>query len=400
MEVEIRPAREDEMEQFLHVASNALVMKPSSFVGMRPEFTLCAFEDGRLATSYATWPLTMRFNGDGVPVAAVTTVGTLPIYRRRGYLRKITATHFEFLHEEGERPIAILWASWATIYQRYGYAVVSTQHFYNVEPQYLAFSSPQPVTGSFRELGDDEFPLLVDLYRKFRAERTGYLHRGREMWNANVLAPPPANGQLNKIIYEESGEPLGYVIYTVEPAQDGGRPGPSNRLVIRDLIWLTASAYRAIWSYFANMDVIGNIIWGRVPSDDPLPYLLLEPRMLRITSSDGILGRIVDVEQALPQRCYNEEGTLTFEIVDDDLCPWNCGRWRLEASVDKSSVSRTTDEPQLVMPISTLAMLLFGQISATEAARMGRLNVREDSTLPLWDAIMRTKYKTACADIF
>jgi len=123
MEVEVRPAKEDEMEQFLHVASNALVMKPSSFVGMRPEFTLCAFENGKLATSYATWPLTMRFNGDGVPVAAVTTVGTLPIYRRRGYLRKITATHFKLLHEEGERPIAILWASWATIYQRYGYAI-------------------------------------------------------------------------------------------------------------------------------------------------------------------------------------------------------------------------------------------------------------------------------------
>jgi len=400
MEVEVRPAKEDEMEQFLHVASNALVMKPSSFVGMRPEFTLCAFENGKLATSYATWPLTMRFNGDGVPVAAVTTVGTLPIYRRRGYLRKITATHFKLLHEEGERPIAILWASWATIYQRYGYAVVSIQHFYNVEPQYLAFASPQSVAGSFRELGDDEFPLLVDLYRKFRAERTGYLHRGREMWNANVLAPPPANGQLNKIVYEESGESLGYVIYTVEPTQDGGRPGPSNRLVIRDLIWLTAAAYRAIWSHFANMDVIGNIIWGRVPSDDPLPYLLLEPRMLRVTSSDGILGRIVDVERALPQRQYDEEGTLIFEIDGDDLCPWNCGRWRLEASVDKSSISLTAEEPQLVMPISTLAMLLFGHISATEAAHMGRLDVREDGALSLWDRVMRTKYKTACADIF
>ncbi len=48
MALEIRPARQEELEQFKHVASTALVMKPDTFQGMRPEFTLCAFEDGEL----------------------------------------------------------------------------------------------------------------------------------------------------------------------------------------------------------------------------------------------------------------------------------------------------------------------------------------------------------------
>jgi len=399
MGMEIRPAREEEIEQFTQVASTALVMKPTSFVGMRPEFTLCAFEDGKLATSYAAWPLTMRFNGESVPVAAVTSVGTLPIYRRRGYLRKITAAHFNLLHEQGERAIAILLASQAAIYQRYGYAIVSTVNHYNVEPRYLEFSFSQAVPGTFREVSNDKFELLVDLYRKFRTDRTGYLHRGKVMWEAGVLSPPPTGGQLNKVIYEESGEPLGYVIYTVQQQQGPG-PGPGQQLTIRDLVWLTTSAYRAIWEYFARMDLVGNVIWWRVPGDDPLPHLLLEPRMLRLTSSDGLLGRIVDVEQALPQRQYDEEATLTFEIVDDDLCPWNCGRWKFEASSDKSAIIRTDEEPQLVMPISTLAMLLFGQISATEAARMARLDVCDKNALSSWDRVMHTKYHPACADTF
>jgi predicted acetyltransferase len=155
-----------------------------------------------------------------------------------------------------------------------------------------------------------------------------------------------------------------------------------------------------VWEYFANMDVVGNVIWRGVPSDDPLPYLLLEPRMLRLTSGDGLMGRIVDVEKAFPQRRYDEEGTLTFEIVNDDLCPWNCGRWKAEASVVESSISRTREEPQLVMPVSTLAMLMFGQISASEAARMARLDVGDDSALSSWDRVMRTKYRPACADMF
>lgn len=405
MGLEIRAASPEEMEEFRKVAGTALVLPPEVMQGIRPEWTLCAFEEGKLATSYAAWPLTMRFNGEGISVAGVTMVATLPIYRRCGYLRRVIATHFELLHERGEQPIAILHASLAAIYQRYGYAVVSTQNSYDVEPRYLEFPLAGTVPGNFREVDDDEFGLLVDLYQRFGAERIGYLHRGSAMEVATtapwtVLAPPPPRGLLTKVVYEEAGEPLGYVIYTLEH-QRGTGPGPvpNHRLNIRDLVWLTASAYRAAWNYFANMDLVTNIVWGRVPGDDPLPHLLLEPRMLNITSRDGLLARIVDVERALPKRRYPEEGTLTFEVLDD-LCPWNRGRWKLENSAAGVSISRTRDEPQLVMSISTLAMLVFGQISATEAARMERLDVLEQSALSSWDRVMRTAYRPFCPDFF
>jgi len=396
MGVEIRAARPEEMEEFIRVASTALALSPEVLAAVRPEWTLCAFEDGKLATSYAAWPLTMRFNGEGVSVAGVTSVGTLPIYRRRGYLRRIITTHFGLLHEHGEQPIAILYASMAAIYQRYGYAVVATRNSYNLEPRNLQFPLARPVAGNFREVGDDEFSLLVDLYRRFREERMGYVHRGRAMWEAGVLAHPPADGLLGKVVYQEAGEPLGYVIYAVEPLPEFFR---RQRLTIRDLIWLTPSAYQALWDYLAQMDLVDNIIWERVPSDDPLPHLLLEPRMLHINSYDGILARIVDVERALPRRHYSEAGTLIFETLDE-LCPWNRGRWQLEVSATGSVVSRTTKEPQLVMPISTLAMLVFNQISASEAARMQRLDVTDHDALPVWDRVMRTIYRPACVDQF
>ena len=111
------------------------------------------------------------------------------------------------------------------------------------------------------------------------------------------------------------------------------------------------------------------------------------------------MARIIDVEQALPGRCYRDEGTLIFEIIDD-LCPWNRGRWKLDISPSQATISHTSAEPQLVMPISTLAMLAFGQISATEAARMQRLDVHETDALSLWDKAMRTAYRPFCADVF
>ena len=65
-----------------------------------------------------------------------------------------------------------------------------------------------------------------------------------------------------------------------------------------------------------------------------------------------------------------------------------------------SVIMRTDEEPQLVMPVSTLALLVFGQISATEAARMKRLDAVDETALPLWDRVMRTKYRPSCVDSF
>ena len=403
MAEEIRAAKPEEMEEFRHVISTALVMPRETFgteqeITGTADWTMCAFEDGKLATCYRSWPWTMRFNGEAIPVAAVNSVGTLPIYRRRGYLRKVHKAHFELVHEKGEQPIAILYASMAAIYQRYGYAVVSTYNTYNVEPRYLQFSFPQAVPGTFREVSDDEFGLLVDLYRRFRADKIGYIHRSRDQWNYDILGKPPAGGILTKAVYEEDGEPLGYVIYTAEPVGEP-HPTPDQHIIIRDLIWLTPATYRTVWNYFANMDLASNIVWRRVPPDDPLPHVLLEPRMLRSVSHDGLLGRIIDVDKVLPGRGYDEEGVLTFDVVDE-MCPWNQGRWKLETSANGSSISHTTEAPQLVMSVNTLAMLVFGQISATEAARMGRLDVNEDGSLALWDRVMRTKHKPFCADNF
>ena len=123
--VEIRPARADEMDQFGLIAAYAYAGGygdgPDNIVSRsnRPEWTLCAFVDGRMAASYATIPLTMRANGRAIALGGVSAVGTLPEYRRQGLVRKITAQSFADMRERGQS-VAALWASQAAIYQRSG----------------------------------------------------------------------------------------------------------------------------------------------------------------------------------------------------------------------------------------------------------------------------------------
>src|SRR5262245_6549863 len=121
--IEIRPARTDEMSQFgliaAYVYAGAFGDGPDNVVSQNnlPEWTLCAFVDGRMATSYSCIPFTMRANGRAVALGGVSAVGTLPEHRRLGLLRAITTRSFEDMRARGQS-VASLWASQAAIYQR------------------------------------------------------------------------------------------------------------------------------------------------------------------------------------------------------------------------------------------------------------------------------------------
>ncbi len=378
--IEIRPATPDEMPQLARVVSRALAIPVSSFRDLRPEMTLCVFEDDRLATVHGSWPLTMRLNGRSVPISGVTTVATDPLDRGRGFLRLAVERHFRELRERGERPLAVLYASQAAIYHRFGYAVVSTHHRYQVEPRYLQFVEPLTVPGRLREVDPDrEFPLLVELYRRYREDKTGYVHRGRAMWQAGVLAPPERAGHEKVVVcYEEEGEALGYLVYSTGPGPFEG-PEPNQLVTVSELAALTPAAYQAFWELLARMHLARFIEWPTVPGDDPLPHLLAEPRMLRDTARDGLLARIVDLPAALSSRGYDAEGELVLEVPADALCPWNDGRWRLEVGAGEVRVTAASGEADLRMGIRALAMLLFGQRSATELVRMGLAEGRSEA---------------------
>lgn len=406
MSFEIRPATDAEMDDFRQVAKNALMIAPGLYPedavqAIRPGMTLCAFEEGCVVTSYAAWPLKMRFNGGALPVAGVTFVGTHPTSRRKGYLRQVVSRHFKTMHESGSPSVAVLYASQASIYQRFGYGIVSTHLRYKVAPRDLTFAHPMKdssVQGRLRELADNETDVLKALYFEFVKDRTGYLHRGGATWKTGVLWTPSPHTHLYKVVYEENGQPLGYVIYSLK-GRKKPHGEPWQQIEITDLAWLTPRAYRSLWQHFSGAGLAFEVAWNRVPQDDPLPHLLLEPRRLNIGASDGLLARLVDVAGALQQRHYDESGRLVFEVADT-LCPWNDGRWQLETSDDGVLVERSTQQPELLMPIDTLAMLIFGQISPTQAVRMGRAKPSEGCDLSKWDRVMQTRHKAFCPDFF
>ncbi|MGI8926143.1 MAG: GNAT family N-acetyltransferase [Tepidiformaceae bacterium] len=410
MTIEIRPcADRDEMKTYGDIvsyvfASNEREDVSEELASTQPEWTTCAFVDGRMATTLGAFPFTVRLNGAPVPMAGVTAVGTLPQYRRQGLLRRVMDAAFDQMHERGQ-PFAILWASMGAIYQRFGYGLASEQSVYSFDPRFAGFEREAPVAGTITlESRDDAYPIMKQNYIEHATPRNLMIHRAAALWEAAVLRPAKKGYPVYHAIYrDQSGNARGHVVYRTEDGDGGAdfRPGPGQTLNVRDYIALDLDAYRALWNFVRGHDLVGRVrMWNALPPDDAAQDLLLEPRMLERRTLDGIWMRVIDVEAGLPRRPYGARGELTFTIAGDEMCDWNNGTYLLETDGTTTEVQRRERAPDLVMPVATLATLVSGLRTATHMSRIGKLEAASPEALERADALFRTTYLPHCPDGF
>ena len=364
-----------------------------------PEWTLCAYVDGVLASIFSDIPFTMRANGRAMPLAGVSTVGTQPEYRRRGLARRIHTQAFGRMREAGQ-PVASLWASQAAIYQRYGYAMSTAAWSYTIDTVDIRFHDGDGGSGRVERIDlDTGYDTLKDIYIQFVADRTAYLHRAKALWLRNALEPVKADGPVwVAVCHDHEGTARGYVVYTLR-GQKVEHPARDQELVIRDLAWLDADAYRSLWSFVASHDLVGSVRWSGAPVDDPAAEFLMEPRMLNARSQEGIWSRIVDVPTAFAARGYDVAGEVTVEVEADAQTPWNDGAWHLECSPEGAHARSSRETPDIRLNVKALASLWSGFRSASELARWGLVE-GDRQALARADDVFRTRHAPHCPDHF
>jgi predicted acetyltransferase len=147
-------------------------------------------------------------------------------------------------------------------------------------------------------------------------------------------------------------------------------------------------------------DLVREVRMGPLPDDDPAPLLVEEPRELHPHQRDGIWLRVVDAERTLALRPYGASGELAIRVVEDVLCPWNEGTYRVTADGPKSEVRRSDGVPDLVSTPRALASLVSGYASATALHRAGLLDAKDPETLVRADRMLATHHAPHCPDVF
>jgi predicted acetyltransferase len=299
------------------------------------------------------------------------------------------------IHERGE-PLAVLWASEAAIYGRFGYGIAAPTVQMDADKSRFAFRDDPGPQGRVRmvELGE-AVDRCMRIYDEVRTRIPGFTARSREWWETYRLADPEQWRQGNSPKYvavvELDGEPEAYAIYRIK--QDWQQGVSHSRVRLVETLATSTTAERELWRFVFGIDLIARVD-GRHDPGSPLFLMVVDPRSLNLRVSEGLWLRLVDVESALAGRAYASDDEVVVE-VRDEFCPWNVGRWRIGGGV-----ARTDDDAELELDVADLASAYLGAFSFSGLAAAERVRELSDGAVARADALFRTDRPPYCPEDF
>ena len=334
------------------------------------------FHDGSgwVSTAGAFGKQVVLPGGSTTGVAAVTMVTVSPSHRRRGLLTAMMRHQLDDIRARGTEALAMLFASEASIYGRFGYGMASSDAEFSGQVRELGFRAGVELgDGSVTHVDAETFMVSApEIHQQTMVQRPGLMERPRAWWDNWIYDSEERRKDASKIRFllhrEADGVVSGFAIYRPKNSwTDRGQP--NSELHIREVLATNHRAYAKIWRYLMDMDLVRSFEYdGAV--DEPLRSLVADQRALACEIGDGIYVRLVDVPRALALRSYAGPVDVVLDVVDE-FCPWNTGRWRLRGGPDGAECAATTDSADIALSVRDLGSVYLGGVSLQALATAG-----------------------------
>lgn len=382
MEIELRPITPDEFEAFSRSASHAFGDR-STEEGVRLgrtifdfEGSIAAFAGDRIVGTGVLFPFTMTVpGGREVRAGGVSWITVQPDFRRRGVLTSVMRREFEDAPARGE-PLTILYASESIIYGRFGYGMATQTVNFRLDTRHGRLARSPEISGRVRlvdkEAAREIFP---DIYERVRATRPGglamlpgwwdyYFADSEEWWRG-------AGPRFYAVYEDSSGCARGYTAYRFASKWEQGLPQGTLRM--GNLETETPEARAGLWRFLLSVDLIQIVETNALPPDEPLRFMLADPRRLQASQfTDALWVRIVEVCASLEARRYLTDNTVVLDLTDRFL-PENSGRYELSGGPDGAECRRTDRSADLRLEIADLGAIYLGGTRLRTLAEAGRV---------------------------
>jgi predicted acetyltransferase len=364
----------------------------ASFLGPRLEPEQLArigagFEGMRLRGAYVdpdpapvatlrSWDAELTVPGGLLTADAITGIGVRSTHRRRGLARRLLAEDLAAAVRSGT-PAAVLTSTQGSLYERFGFGLATRTRSITVDTTRARFRDPEPRgTVEIVDRPDTALALVRPVHDRARRRHPGALGRAAVQWDAILTGAGPWSGfepdrhRQIAVWRDDEGRPAGYVVHRVE---EGWYATGSATLGVADLQAQTPTAYTELWRHLCSQDLVGTVRWGQASVDEPLPWLLDDHRAVTVDGDKTMVWlRVLDVPALLTARRYPLEDVIVLDVADD--AGFTTGRWRLDTH-DRLApvVAPTRDEPDVVLPVTSLGSLVLGGVDPRVLARTGRL---------------------------
>jgi predicted acetyltransferase len=354
---------------------------------LEPGRTLGAFVDKELVgtADAVTGGLTLP-GGAIVAHAAVTHIGVLPSFTRRGIATELIHHQLRDITARGE-VVATLRASEATIYGRYGYGVASSSQSVEVQTARAALRPEVGTGGAVRLIeATQAWDVLPRIYAENRPSRPGTIDRSEVWWQGRRLRTESSSGASYVALHGEPGSESGFARYRPIDTETWF-VSDQRTIVVEDFFAPTIEAYLGLLRFVLGLDLIDRVIFWMLPLDDPLPWLLVDRRAARVTAvHDETWLRIIDAEKALSARRYEGDGTVTI-AVNDQLMPKNSTSFTIAGG----GAEPTDRRPELHVGIEELAAVLLGGATWRSLAAGGLVRADDPAALTVADRLFAVR---------
>lgn len=371
------------------------------------EFDRCfGFKAGRRwVSTCGAFTRVMTTPGGSVPIGAVTIVTVAPTHRRQGLLTVMMRHQLADLRQRKE-PVALLWASESSIYGRFGYGSAVPRLIVSGQTRSMAFlPSVDLGDGWIEEVTKEEFGgVAPGVHARLLPVRPGALDRPEVFWERELLdrpedrkGAPPVRYALH---YSGAGEPDGYARFKVSSPWSGDLPDGEVEIV--EVEAADSRARAALWRFLFDLDLVRRFTAHGIAVDDPLRYLLADPRTLTSTLTDSTYVRIVDLPRALAARRYGADLDVVVQ-VGDHLLEHNDGTFRIQAEAggDGARVTKAgRRRPDLILGIRELGMIYLGGVPLTALHRAGLVTERTNGAVAAMTMAFDWPQKPYCPDAF
>ncbi|KUN30065.1 acetyltransferase [Streptomyces antibioticus] len=342
--------------------------------------------DGRPVGTAASHAFELTLPGGTLASApGVTAVGVLPSHRRQGVLSAMMRHQLAGFRDRGEL-LAVLLASEATIYGRFGYGPATYTGQLTVPRRRAELSAPRAGraaadTGSVEVLRRAECgELLEEVYDRYRRAQPGALSRPHRWWALRAGQPPISPAPRYIAVHRDAdGVPDGYASYSL---------GEHETLKVDETITTDSAAFTALARFLLGHDLVGKVVFRHVPPQHPLRWQLADFRAGEVGGdTDWLWVRLLDVPRALTARGWFTDGELVLDVEDPFLA--ERGRWLLTVSEGKADCVPTDRAPDLSLDIRDLGSIYLGGTAPSTLVRAGHVRAHHADAGPLADALFR-----------
>ena len=391
--IEVRRVREEEIDEYFVVRNFGWgrpdpteedlnwLRKP-----LELDRSLAAFDQNQIVATLGTISKEIIVPGGKLKAGYVGHPGvvTKQTHRRRGLMSQMMRSQLQDMYER-EEALSVLRASESIIYGRFGYGMATFEENWVIDRNETQFHDDLDHRTKIelveRDFARSQIPKVYDAASK---NRYGMLVRKDIDWDKQLYGRRdlPTFGlperEMMYALYGENGAVDGYMMYQAHPNEQWVR--------VYELMANNIESYSGLWRFAFDLDLIRTVEAFNRPVDEPLLWMLQNPRMLNRTPFDATWLRLVNVKKALTQRTYFNEGDLNLEIIDT-TCQWNQGTLKLSGGPDGSSCSDNTANPDLVLTSKDLASAYLGFTSFKVLSDAGRVEEKTSGALHIADSM-------------